>query len=60
MQKKKIEQMVSIRITIYKESIRKSIIYFLFSMPLFLKRFFYYKIAKDFDYDLDHQTIWSK
>lgn len=55
-----IEQMVSVGIKTYKESIGKSTINLIFATPLLLENLISCDIAGDFNHDSDYQLILFK
>lgn len=54
MQKWQIEQMVPVRMAIYKESTGESTMDLIFATPQFFESLIYYKIAEYFDNDLEY------
>lgn len=60
MQKKEIKQIVSMKMAIYKNLIEENIIDLIFTIYLLSDNVIYYKITKNFDYDLDYQFIFFK
>ena len=59
-QRWKIEQIVPVGTAIYKKSTRKSDIDLVFATPLLTESLITCNIARDFDYNSDHQPILSK
>ena len=60
MQREELEQIVLIRMAIYKESTKESTIDLIFTISLLSKNLIYCKIAEDLDHNSDHQLILSE
>lgn len=58
-QRREIEQIVFIKVAIYKKFLRKSTIDLIFATLLLLQSFIYSKIIIEFNHDLDYQFIFS-